>query len=124
MQAIVKLHSYYITNASTEMSYAYTDLTPSEFYKAVSEGFNKFTDFSDDEIKEQEYELNTLEYDDVDSDLSENIRETPDTGNEIIMENYFNFDDKDLQKALAIDVRVVIEQEITNYDHRENDYDI
>ena len=29
-----------------------------------------------------------------------------------------------MQKALELDVRVVIEQEITNYNHRENDYDI
>ena len=40
------------------------------------------------------------------------------------MKNYFNFDDEDLQKALELKVRVVIEQKITNYDHRENDYDI
>ena len=42
----------------------------------------------------------------------------------MIMENYFNFNDEDLQKALELKVRVVIEQKITNYDHRENDYDI
>ena len=40
------------------------------------------------------------------------------------MKNYFNFDDKDLQKVLELKVRVVIKQEIINYDHRENDYDI
>ena len=34
------------------------------------------------------------------------------------MENYFN------SEALELDIRVVIEQEITNYDHIENDYDI
>ena len=40
------------------------------------------------------------------------------------MKNYFNFDDKTLQKALELNVKVVIEQEITNYDHEKNDYDI
>ena len=64
------------------------------------------------------YELNTLEYDVDDSNLSENDRKTPGIRNEIIMENYFN------SEALELDIRVVIEQEITNYDHRENDYDI
>jgi len=123
MQSMAKLHSYYVTNASNEMSYAHTDLSDSEFYKAVSESFNEFTDFSDDEINEQENELNALEYED-DSDLFENGRETPEVNNEMIMENYFNFDDKDLQKALELDVRVVIEQEVTNYDHGENNYDI
>src|ERR1700722_15678125 len=124
MQSMAKLHSYYVTNASTEMSYAYTDLTDFEFYKAVSESFNEFTDFSDDEINEQEDELNTLEYEDNNGNLFENNKEAPEVGNEMVMENYFNFDDKDLQKALELKVRVVIEQEITNYDHGENDYDI
>ena len=124
MQSMAKLHSYYVTNASTEMSYAYTDLTDFEFYKAVSESFNEFTDFSDDEINEQEDELNTLEYEDDNGNLFENNKEAPEVGNEMVMENYFNFNDKDLQKALELEVRVVIEQEITNYDHGENDYDI
>jgi hypothetical protein len=124
MQAMAKLHSYYVTNAATEMNYAYTDLTPSKFYKALSESFNESTDFSDEEIKEQECELD-LEYDDDDGNLTEDERVTPESGNEIVMENYLNFNDEDLQKALALDVRVVIEQqEITNYDYRENNYDI
>ena len=110
--------------ASTELSYAHIDLTDFEFYKAVSESFNKFTDFSDDEINEQEDELNTLEYENDNDNLFENNKEVPNTGNEMIMENYFNFDDEDLQKVLELEVRVVIEQEITNYNYRENDYDI
>jgi hypothetical protein len=124
MQAMAKLHSYYVTNAATEMSYAYTDLTPSEFCKALSESFNEFTDFSDEEIQDQEYELD-FECDDNDLTEDESESVTPESGSEIIMENYFNFNDEDLQKALVMDVRVVIEQqEITNYDHRENNYDI
>jgi hypothetical protein len=46
------------------MNYAYTDLTPSEFYRALSESFNESTDFSDKKIKEQKCELD-LEYNDV-----------------------------------------------------------
>jgi hypothetical protein len=124
MQAMAKLHSYNVTNAAIEMNYAYTDLTPSKLYKALSESFNKSTDFSDEKIKEQECELD-LEYDDDDGNLTEDERVIPESGNEIVMENYLNFNDEYLQKALALDVRVVIEQqEITNYDHRENNYDI
>jgi len=40
------------------------------------------------------------------------------------MKNYFNFDDENLQKMLELEVRVVIEQKITNYDYRENNYNI
>ena len=62
MQAMVKLHSYYITNTSTELNYAHIDLTDFKFYKAVSESFNEFTDFSNNEINKQEDELNIFEY--------------------------------------------------------------
>ncbi len=91
---------------------------------AVSKSFNEFTDFSDDEINEQEDELNTLEYENDNDNLFENNKEVFSIGNKMIMKNYFNFDDEDLQKALELKIRVVIEQEITNYNYKENDYDI
>ena len=40
------------------------------------------------------------------------------------MENYFNFDNQDLQRALEMEVRVVIEQETTDYDHGEKNFNI
>lgn len=123
MQSMAKLHSYYVTNASTEMSYAHSNITDTEFYNAINESFNDITEFSDDEINEQEVELNIAEYDDNDN-LAENNKESPEFGNEITIENYFNFDDKDLQEALKMEVRVVIEQDINNYDHGEKNYDI
>ena len=90
----------------------------------ISESFNEFTDFFDDKINKQEDELNTLEYESNNDNLFENNKEVFSTGNKMIIKNYFNFDDEDLQKALKLEVRVIIEQEITNYDHRENDYNI
>ncbi|RIA97041.1 hypothetical protein C1645_732745 [Glomus cerebriforme] len=105
------------------MSYAHTDLTDFKFYKAISKNFNEVTDFFNDEINEQEDELNTFEYKD-DSNLIKNNKETSKVGNEIIMENYFNFNDEDLQKTLKMKVRVIIEQEIINYDHEKKNYDI
>ena len=42
---------------------------------AISESFNEFTDFSDDEINEQEDELNTLEYENDNNNLFENNKE-------------------------------------------------
>ncbi len=91
---------------------------------AVSKSFNEFIDFSNDEINEQEDKLNTLKYENDNDNLFKNNKEVFSTGNKMIMENYFNFNDKDLQKALELEVRVIIKQEITNYDYRENDYDI
>ena len=63
---------------------------------AISKSFNKFTDFSDDKINEQEDELNTLEYKNDNDNLFENNKKVFSTDNEMIMENYFNFDDEDL----------------------------
>ncbi len=91
---------------------------------AISKSFNEFTNFSDDKINKQEDKLNILEYENDNDNLFKNNKEIPSTGNEMIMENYFNFDDENLQKVLELEVRVIIEQEITNYDYRENDYDI
>ncbi|RIA91834.1 hypothetical protein C1645_736800 [Glomus cerebriforme] len=116
MQLMAKLHSYYVTNTLTEMSYVHTDLTNFKFYKAVSKSFNKVTDFSNNEINEQKDELNTFEYKD-NSNLIENNKETPKIGNEMVIENYFNFNNENLQKVLKMKVRVVIEQEIINYAH-------
>ncbi len=76
---------------------------------AVSESFNEFTDFSDDEINEQKDKLNTLEYENDNDNLFENNKEIPSTDNEMIMENYFNFNDEDLQKALELKIKVIIE---------------
>ena len=41
---------------------------------AVSESFNEFTDFSDDEINEQEDELNTLKYENDNDNLLKIIK--------------------------------------------------
>ena len=76
MQAMAKLHTYYVSNASSEMSYAYSDLTDDEFYKAVSESFNDIVEFSDDEIQEQEEELNMIDGDDGDDNLAIDNKET------------------------------------------------
>ena len=61
---------------------------------------------------------------DGDDNLAINNEETLKYGSKSVMENYFNFDDKDLREALKMEVRVVIEQDINNYDHGEKNYDI
>ncbi|CAH1770211.1 4140_t:CDS:1, partial [Entrophospora sp. SA101] len=40
-----------------------------------------------------------------------------DVGNEIVIENYLDLTDQELQRALEVEVRVVIEEEVVNYDH-------
>ncbi len=76
---------------------------------AVSKSFNEFINFFNDEINKQEDELNTLEYENDNDNLFENNKEVSSTGNEMIMENYFNFNNENLQKVLELEVRVIIE---------------
>ncbi|CAG8636744.1 16143_t:CDS:2 [Funneliformis mosseae] len=92
---MTKLHTYYVSNAFSKISYIYSDLTDDEFYKAVNDRDDNLT-IDNEEI---------LKY-----------------GSKSVMENYFNFDNQNLQKALEVEVRVVIEQKITNYDHKEKNY--
>ncbi|CAJ0625759.1 10142_t:CDS:2 [Entrophospora sp. SA101] len=56
--------------------------------------------------------------------LDENNQEITDVGNEIVIENYLDLTDQELQRALEVEVRVVIEEEVVNYDHGSSDFDV
>ena len=64
---MAKLHTYYVTNATTEMNYAHSNLSEEELYKTFNESLN-FTEFSD-EIREQEEEFDFI--DDNNKDFAE-----------------------------------------------------
>jgi hypothetical protein len=123
MEAMVKLHTYYVTNAKTEINYVNSDFTEEQLFQAINENLN-ITEFSDEEIGEQQEEFNNNDIDDDDeNDLDENEKEIPEINNEIIMENYFDFNNQEFQRALEVDVRVVIEEPV-NFDHGRNNFDI
>ena len=120
MEAMAKLHTYYVTNATTKMNYTHSNLSEEELYKTFNESLN-FTEFSD-EIREQEEEFDFIEDNDEDF-AEENETEIPNKNNEIIIENYFDFNNQEFQKALKIDVKVIIEE--TEYiDHGNKNFDI
>ena len=123
MEAMAKLHTYYVTNAKTEINYVNSDFTEEQLFQAINENLN-ITEFSDEEIGEQQEEFNNNDIDDDDeNDLDENEKEIPEINNEIIMENYFDFNNQEFQRALEVDVRVVIEEPV-NFDHGRNNFDI
>jgi hypothetical protein len=62
MQTMAKLHTYYVSNASKEMNYAFSGLTQNDFLK-----------FSEAEIDDQEKEYDQTDKDD---DLDQNNEET------------------------------------------------
>ena len=94
MEAVAKLHTYYINNTLTEINYAHLNITKTELYKALNESFNDITEFSDDEFKEQENELNLFE--EENSNFIKDSIETPEIGNEMVIENYFNYSNEEL----------------------------
>jgi hypothetical protein len=121
MQSMAKLHTYYVTNLSTEVNYASAGLTNEELYNELNQSFNDTIEFSDEELREQEEELNQAENEQIDD---EDKREMPETGNEIILENYFNFNEE-LQRAMEMEVRVIVEVEReSEYDHGNRNFDI
>jgi hypothetical protein len=121
METMAKLHSYYVSNASKEMNYAFSGLKQDEFLNELNKSFNEITEFSEDEIEDQEKEYDRT---DEEEDLDQNNEETLNRGNEIILDKYFDVD-AELQKALEVDVRIVIEKEtVPVYDHGEKEFDI
>ena len=116
MEAMAKLHAYYVTNVTTELNYVRSNITERELHQMI----NQSLDDGDDEIREDK-ELNENENDE--EDLEEDEKEIPDHNNEIIIENYFDLNDQEFQKALEVDVRVVIE-EPNQFDHGSSDFDI
>src|SRR5438874_1379878 len=110
---MVKLHSYYINNASKKMNYAFSNITEDEFFRELNKSFNDITEFSE-EVEEQEEEFNQP---DEEKDLDQDNEELPKENNEIIIDKYFDINEE-LRRVLGVEVRVVIEQAaVSAYDH-------
>ena len=125
MQAMASLHAYYVMNASSELNYAYSGLSEQQFLAELGKSFSD-SSFSDEEIENEEEEIIQSEViNDKDNDLVQDCEEVPESNDQIIMDKYFDINEE-LQKALEVEVRVVIEQEpvITPYDHGDKSFDI
>src|SRR5687767_8384328 len=104
----------------------FQDYQISNFFAELNKSFNNLS-FSEEEIEEEKDELFQLEVDDnKDEDLAQDQEELSKADNKIIMDKYFDINDK-LQKALEVKVSVIIEREpviITPYDHEDKNFDI
>ena len=119
---MTKLHVYYVSNASKELNYAFSGLKQEDFLNQLNKSFNDITEFSEDEIEDQEKEYD--QPDEGNNDLDHNNEKTLVEGNEIILDKYFDIN-VELQKALEVDVRIVIEKEaVPVYDHGEKEFDV
>ncbi|CAJ0645047.1 2072_t:CDS:1 [Entrophospora sp. SA101] len=118
---MAKLHTYYVANISTQTNYTYTNIDNENFYEELNRNLDDEMEFSNEEIEDLEVELDELnefnEDEGEEENLDENNQEITDVGNEIVIENYLDLTDQELQRALEVEVRVVIEEEVVNYDH-------
>jgi hypothetical protein len=102
MQTMAKLHTYYVSNASKEMNYAFSGLTQNDLLNELNKSFNDITEFFEAEINDQEKEYDHTDKDD-DLDLDQDNEETLARDNEIMLDKYFNIN-VELQKALEVEV--------------------
>ena len=63
MHTMASLHAYYVTNASSEMKYTFSELSDQQFFAKLNKSFNNLS-FSEKEIKEEKNELFQLEVED------------------------------------------------------------
>ena len=108
------------------MKYAFSGLSDQQFFAELNKSFNNLS-FSEEEIEEEKEELFQLGVkDNEDDDLAQDQEELSKADDKIIMDKYLDINDE-LQRALGVEVSVIIEQEpvaITPYDHGDKNFDI
>ena len=112
-----KLHSYYITNASSELKYAFTKTSDNQLDEEIEEIIRILQFGNEENFNEfdEDIEIERLDENDDNNQIDENLNENYN------FECFYDFNDNDLKKALEMDVQVIIEpQEI---DHGNLDFD-
>ncbi|PKK56205.1 hypothetical protein RhiirC2_800528 [Rhizophagus irregularis] len=106
LQNLTKLHTYYVSNAKTELKYTAKDMNAKndeEFYQLVRNGIYQNIN---DEIEEEEFDGEDEDYDDTEDELVD-IDEYEKFGyknndNVLQSENYFNFVLRELVELLKL----------------------
>ncbi|CAB4390706.1 unnamed protein product [Rhizophagus irregularis] len=105
LESMAKLHTYYITNAKSELKFAYNTLSEDQFQNEIQETLSDPSFFDDDD--------DNSDYDDEDEDYDQNEDEGDDTeaanNNNLEISRWVNIIDKELQELLQTEVKVVID---------------
>ncbi|POG82729.1 hypothetical protein GLOIN_2v1810840, partial [Rhizophagus irregularis DAOM 181602=DAOM 197198] len=105
LESMAKLHTYYITNAKSELKFAYNTLSEDQFQNEIQETLSDPSFFDDDD--------DNSDYDDEDEDYDQNEDEGDDTeaanNNNLEISRWVNIMDKELQELLQTEVKVVID---------------
>ncbi|CAG8751790.1 19594_t:CDS:2 [Rhizophagus irregularis] len=131
LQNLTKLHTYYVSNAKTELKYMARDMNvknDEEFYQLLRNGIYQNIN---DEIGKEELDNEDKDYGDTEDELID-IEEYEKFGyksNDSILQskNYFNFVSKKLVELLKLqELRVVIEPVNVDHivDHGNENFDI
>jgi hypothetical protein len=106
LESMAKLHTHYITNAKSELKFAYNTLSKNQFQNEVRETFSNLSFFNDDDV-ESDYD------DDEDNDQNEDENDDANNGTvnntNLEISRWVNITDKELQELLQTEVNVVID---------------
>jgi len=97
-----KLHSYYVTNAQTELKYVLNNSIEENQIENIihSIQYNENDELDEFEEIEDDEEINETE--ELNNSINNNL---------IDFNNYFNFSSEEFYKAMEMNISVVVEQE-------------
>ena len=115
MQNLATLHTYYVTNAKTELKVAAQDMSDDTIFKAIN-NINSDYEFDDEDENEDEQESENDEL------MFDREVVNDDESNEMEIEHYFDFLDRELANLLRTqEVQVIIEPKVIDHGDREFD---
>src|SRR5688572_1662473 len=101
---MAKLHTHYVTNAKSELKFAYNALSKDQFQNEIQESLSHpsfIDDYGDNDDDISDYD------NDDDDDLDEGVTGLVNNKN-LEISNWINVSDKELQEILQTEVSVVI----------------
>lgn len=124
---MAKLHSYYVTNASSELKYMFNSIPDDQYEKQVTEVMHILQFGEENELEEDEFidENNENDKTNENNENNEEISLLSIIYNENLNDfnNYFDFSNIELRRALEMDISVVIEPYESKIEHGEIDFD-
>lgn len=129
LQNITKLHTYYVSNAKTELKYVAQDMNnmhDDEFHQLIRSSIQDIDDDDYDMDGEEDEEEDEDDDDDDLVDIEEDEKFGEENNNQLLQsENYFNLVSAELAELLKTqEPCVIIEPPVAEIDHGEKEFDL
>lgn len=129
LQNITKLHTYYVSNAKTELKYVAQDMNKmhdDEFHHLIRSSVQDIDDDDDDMDGEEDEDEEDDDDDDDLVDIEEDEKFGEENNNQLLQsENYFNLVSAELAELLKTqEPCVIIEPPAAEIDHGEKEFDL